>query len=401
MTDHGPMPDWPDHAIFWHLYPLGFLGAPRRAEDADPDGPPPQHRLRRLEPWLDYLVELGANGLLLGPVFASGTHGYDTFDHLRVDPRLGTGDDLDALVTAAHERGVRVVLDGVFNHVARSFPGLESLAAREASGAMAVFEGHEQLVALDHANPAVADHVVAVMDHWLARGADGWRLDAAYAVPPAFWREVLGRVRQRHPQAWFVAEVIHGDYAAFVAESSVDSVTQYELWKAVWSSLNDRNLFELAHALDRHDALLDGFVPQTFVGNHDVTRIATRVQDAALRPLALVVLLTVAGVPSIYAGDEQGFTGTKREREYGDDEVRPVFPAHPSELSTLGADVLALHRELIGLRRRHPWLVRARTRVVELTNTTLRYQSAADGRRLTVSLDLAAPDGRGWSVEDG
>lgn len=401
MPDHGPMPAWPDHALFWHLYPLGFLGAPRGADDPDPAGPQPQHRLRRLEPWLDYLVDLGANGLLLGPVFASLTHGYDTVDHLRIDPRLGTDDDLDALVAAAHTRGVRVVLDGVFNHVARSFPGLESLAAREESGAMAVFEGHGHLVALDHSNPAVADHVVAVMDHWLDRGVDGWRLDAAYAVPPAFWREVLGRVRERHPQAWFVAEVIHGDYAAFVAESSVDSVTQYELWKAVWSALNDRNLFELAHALGRHDALLDTFVPQTFLGNHDVTRLATRVEDAALRPLALVALLTVAGVPSIYAGDEQGFTGTKREREHGDDEVRPPFPDHPSQLSTLGADVLALHRELIGLRRRNPWLVRARTRVLEVTNTALRYESAADGHRLTVSLDLDAGAGQGWTVESG
>jgi glycosidase len=395
------MPAWTDHAIFWHVYPLGFLGAPRSVDDPDPDGPAPQHRLRRLEPWLDYLVDLGANGLLLGPVFASRTHGYDTVDHLRVDPRLGTEDDLDALVAAAHARGVRVVLDGVFNHVARQFPGLQSLAAREPSGEMAVFEGHGHLVALDHANPAVADHVVSVLDHWLDRGIDGWRLDAAYAVPPAFWRQVLGRVRARHPDAWYLGEVIHGDYAAFVADSTVDTVTQYELWKALWSSFNDRNLFELAHALGRHDAMLDTFVPQTFLGNHDVTRIATSIDDPALRPLALAVLMTVAGVPSIYAGDEQGFTGTKREREYGDDEVRPPFPDDPSRLSTLGADVLALHRELIGLRRRHPWLVRARSRVLEVTNTALRYESAAAGHRLTVGLALDAPPGPGWTIDEG
>jgi glycosidase len=393
------MPHWVDHAIFWHVYPLGFLDAPRAAADLDP-GAPAEPRLRRLEPWLDYLVDLGANGLLLGPVFASQTHGYDTLDHLSIDRRLGTQADLDALLEAAHARGVRVVLDGVFNHVAASYPGLDALARREPSGEYAVFEGHQHLVALDHSRPEVADLVVDVMDRWLRRGVDGWRLDAAYAVPPSFWRDVLARVRPQHPDAWFLAEVIHGDYAQFVTDSTVDSVTQYELWKAIWSALNDRNLFELAHALRRHDAMLDTFVPQTFVGNHDVTRLATRVQDPALRPLALVVLMTVAGVPSIYAGDEQGFTGTKREEEFGDDEVRPPFPEHPSQLSTLGEDVLALHRELLGLRRRNPWLVRARTQVLETTNTSLRYESAADGHRLVVSLALDGATGGGWDVAE-
>lgn len=387
------MASWAEHAIFWHVYPLGFLGAPRSAEGAQPEP-----RLHRLEPWLDYLIGLGANGLLLGPVFASETHGYDTVDHFAVDPRLGTNDDLDALVEQAHARGITVVLDGVFNHVARSFPDVEQLARRTPSGAVDVFEGHGHLVALDHANPKVADHVVAVMDHWLRRGVDGWRLDAAYAVPPEFWRDVLARVRPDHPDSWFLAEVIHGDYAAFVRESTVDSVTQYELWKAIWSALNDRNLFELAHALQRHDAMLDTFVPQTFVGNHDVTRIATQVTDPALRPLAPVVLMTVAGIPSVYAGDEQGFTGTKREREYGDDEVRPPFPPTPVELSRLGADVFALYRDLVGRRRRLPWLVTARTRVDEVTNTRLRYTSHGPAGGLVVTLDLDAPDGVLWST---
>lgn len=390
------MPGWAEHAIFWHAYPLGFVGAPRTAQGAQPEP-----RLRRLEPWLDYLISLGANGLLLGPVFSSETHGYDTVDHFTVDSRLGTTDDLDALVGAAHERGIRVVLDGVFNHVARSFPDVERLARREPSGELAVFEGHGHLVTLDHANPRVADLVVAVMDHWLRRGVDGWRLDAAYAVPQRFWRDVLARVRPDHPEAWFLAEVIHGDYAAFVRESTVDSVTQYELWKAIWSALNDRNLFELAHALERQDAMLDTFVPQTFVGNHDVTRIATQIVDPVLRPLALVVLMTVAGIPSVYAGDEQGFTGVKRESEYGDDEVRPPFPDSPDELSALGAEVLAHHRELIGLRRRHPWLVRARTRVDEVTNTRLRYTSVSESGELAVTLDLDAADGALWSADTG
>ena len=240
-------PDWVRHAIWWHVYPLGAVGA----YPGEPPGPD-EHRLRRLVSWLDHVVALGASGLLLGPVFASTTHGYDTVDHLRIDPRLGDDTDFDDLVAEAHGRGVKVLLDGVFNHVGRdsaiarrSVDALEGRSddevwlLRDADGAFVGFEGHGALVTLDHAHPSVVDYVVRVMNHWLDRGADGWRLDAAYAVPTTFWAQVLPRVRAEHPDAWFVAEVIHGDYPAFVQESTVDSVTQYELWKAIWSSLTD------------------------------------------------------------------------------------------------------------------------------------------------------------------
>ncbi|MER6951086.1 alpha-amylase family protein [Nonomuraea sp. NPDC000554] len=380
------MPSWSDHAILWQVYPLGFTGAPAVAP---PPGVSVRHRLRQLEGWLDYAVELGCSGLLLGPIFASETHGYDTVDHFRIDPRLGDDGDFDSLVARAGERGLRIVLDGVFNHVGRSFAA-DSRWFRKRPGSTGydTFEGHDRLVALDHAEPAVREHVAAVLDHWLGRGAAGWRLDAAYAVPADFWRDVLPGVRARHPRAWFAGEMIHGDYAGYVTRSGLDSVTQYELWKAVWSSLNDRNLFELAWALDRHNSLLDTFVPLTFVGNHDVTRLATRLRDERHLGHALAVLLTVGGVPSLYYGDEQAFRGLKEEREGGDDAIRPAFPAAPGELAPHGRPVYRLHQDLIGLRRRHPWLVRARTTVEHLTNRAAAIRSSADGEGVLTLLNL-------------
>ncbi len=347
------------------------------------------HRLGRIAGWLDYALELGASGIALGPVFASATHGYDTLDFFRVDPRLGDGADLAALVDAAHGRGLRVLLDGVFNHVGRGYAAPRSWFRFDEDGEPATFEGHPGLLALNHDEPAVADHVIDVMCHWLAAGADGWRLDAAYAVPPAFWTRVLPRVRERFPDAYVVGEVIHGDYAAVVRDSGMDAVTQYELWKATWSGINDGNFFELAHALERHDGMLDSFVPLTFVGNHDVTRIASTLADERHLPHALVVLFTVAGTPSVYYGDEQAFRGVKEERVGGDDAIRPEFPeAGPAALSPLGEDTHRLHQELIGLRRRHPWLHRARTATLHLTNTALVLECAADGGRLVITLNL-------------
>ncbi|MET7278228.1 alpha-amylase family protein [Kribbella sp. NPDC005582] len=356
--------------IWWQVYPLGFTGA-----DSSPG-----HRLPHIVQWLDYVVELGCTGLLLGPIFASETHGYDTVDHFRIDPRLGDDEDFDALIAAAHERGLKVALDGVFNHVARSFVHPEWMADH-------TFEGHDQLVALDHSNPAVAQYVAKVLEYWLERGVDAWRLDVAYAVPAEFWRNVLPR--ERFPNAWFFGEMIHGDYAEYVAQSGLDSITQYELWKAIWSSLNDGNFFELAYALGRHDALLDTFVPQTFVGNHDVTRIATRLEDERHVGHALAILFTVAGVPSIYSGDEQGFRGLKEDRIGGDDAIRPVFPSRPDELAPSGEATYRLHQELIGVRRNNRWLTRSRTTVEHLANRTMALRSASGDDSVLLLLNIS------------
>ena len=252
---------------------------------------------------------------------------------------------------------MRVLLDGVFNHVGRDIrrssgssprgrtpppPGWFRLRWPKDAGPGArpdydVFEGHGSLVALDHGAPDVADLVTDVMTHWLRPGRRRLAPRRRLRRPaPGSGPRSSDRLRSAHPDAYVVGEVIHGDYPAIVAESTMDSVTQYELWKAVWSWLNDRNLFELAWALERHDDLLDSFLPLTFVGNHDVTRIASRLDDPRHLAHALVVLFTVGGTPSVYAGDEQGFRGVKHDRVGGDDEVRPPFPPAPRSCRTSG-----------------------------------------------------------------
>src|SRR5690606_35285953 len=248
----------------------------------------------------------------------------DTLDFFTIDPRLGDEADLVAFIDAARARGIGVLLDGVFNHVSRN-SGYTHLTTGGA------FEGHDALVELDHTRTEVADLVVEVMTYWLDRGIAGWRLDAVYAIDPSFWRSVLPQVRTTHPDAWILGEMIHGDYAEYVAESGIDSITQYELWKSIWSSLKEENFFELEWTLRRHNDVLEHFVPQTFVGNHDVTRITTQVgPEKAV--LAAAVLFTVGGTPSIYYGDEQAVTGVKEERFGGDDQIRPPLPEEYSPL---------------------------------------------------------------------
>jgi len=396
--------DFIEHAVWWQIYPLGFVGAEREAAAC----PEVKHRLGRIVDWLDYVVNLGVSGLLLAPIFSSSTHGYDTIDHFEIDRRLGDQADFDALVKAMRSRGLRLILDGVFNHVGREFPRFQRAIAGgpgAKEGAWfrltwpqpytggepdyATFEGHRQLVALNHAEPEVIDYVTRVMNHWLDRGADGWRLDAAYAVPRAFWRKVLPAVRAKHPDAYVFGEVIHGDYTAFVHETGVDAVTQYELWKAVWSSLNAGNFFELAWALKRHNTFLDAFVPQTFIGNHDVTRLASQLTDERHIAHALAILMTSGGTPSIYYGDEQAFRALKENRAGGDDAIRPAFPATPADLAPFGWPVYRLHQELIGLRRKHPWLHRAQSRVIEIRNTDLLLEAFADENKLWLALNIA------------
>ncbi|GAA1488732.1 alpha-amylase family glycosyl hydrolase [Brachybacterium sacelli] len=450
-TTEPSSPPWIRDAICWQVYPLGFCGAPGHREDLEGEGyggaagENVVHRLPRLLGWLDHLVGLGANVMILNPVFDSVSHGYDTLDHRRPDPRLGSDQDVDALIAACHERGIRVVLDGVFNHVSDRHPvarraisvgpnSPEGAHIRWAGEHPYAFEGNADLVELDLSDSVVQDAIVDIMTLWLDRGADGWRLDAMYAAGAETWAPILERVRTAHPQAWLLGEVIHGDYSAFAAASGADSVTQYELWKAIWSALHDENLFELAHALGRHQEFLDtdgGSRPLTFVGNHDTTRIASQLSDGRDLAVAYALLALLPGIPAVYAGDEFGAIGVKEERPGGDDAIRPAFPEAPAgvregpegtaeepaatddaadpgsspaprPLQVLDPEaaprILEVHQRLLALRRREAWLAEAHVEVREGTlenayaEIVLTPRDEAGTRPLTLVLNLGEED---------
>lgn len=390
--------------IWYHIYPLGFLGA----EDENPapgaaDGPI-VHRLPGLVDWLDYLVDLGVTALLIGPVFESETHGYDIVDPYRVDRRLGSEADLVHLIDECHRRSLRVGLDAVFHHVGRGHPYFLDLRkhGRESAWrewfkvdfdrpgpdgfAYATFEGHEQLVKLNHANRQVLEWAVDVAKFWIERGVDAFRLDAAYALPPHFVAAFAERTRVLRPDVFLVGEVIHGDYVRTARQTQLTTLTQYELWKAIWSSLNDGNFFELAHTLQRHADFCQHFPPWNFVGNHDTTRIATQLTDKRLLPHALALLFTLPGIPAVYAGDEQRATGRKYDRAGGDAKIRRPLKFRPGELEGKSQGIWNLHRELIAVRGARPWLVTGELNVIYTDNRLMTYEVRSGRERVVVAL---------------
>ena len=391
--------------IWYHLYPLGFLGAESQNPSHGAAEGPVSHRLADLVDWLDYLAELGVNALLLGPVFESESHGYDVVDPFRVDRRLGSETDLVCFIGECRRRSLRVGLDVVLHHVGRGHPYFVDVLEHGRNSkrcdwfhidfdqggydgfSYANFEGHGQLVRLNHANGQVLDWAVDVARYWMDRGVDAFRLDAAYAIPAEFLAEFADRVRAAKSDVMLFGEVIHGDYIEFAEESKVSTLTQYELWKAVWSSLNDLNFYELSHALERHSEFCGHFLPWNFVGNHDTTRISTKLNDQRHIAHALAILFTVPGIPAIYAGDEQGAEGTKYDREGGDAEIRRPLAYHPTKFACETLPIWQLHHDLIALRRARPWLLDGQLRVVDLDNRRIVLEVHSQDSRLVTALN--------------
>lgn len=317
---------WYDEAVFYHIYPLGLTGAPQwNAYEA------PVPRLKALYPWIDHIRELNCNAIYIGPLFESVGHGYETTDYRKLDSRLGTNTDLTEFVRYCHDRGIRVILDGVFNHVGRDFFAFQDLKAhREGSPYVDWFcnvnfwgnnffndyihydnwGGDDALVKLNQKNPAVRDYICDVIRFWVHEfDIDGIRLDAADVLDFGYMQALRQVANEVKPDFWLMGEVIHGNYNQWVNDRTLHSVTDYQLHKALYSGHNDHNYFEIAHTVKRMcDA---GLKLYSFVDNHDVERIYTRLRDKAHFEPVHILLYTLPGIPSIYYGSEFGIEGRK------------------------------------------------------------------------------------------
>ncbi len=400
------MSHWSQAATFYHVYPLGALEAPARN-----DWGTPTPRLERLHAWLEPLSALGVNALYLGPLFESSAHGYDTADYYHVDRRLGTREDLVRLCEAARARGMRIVLDAVFHHVGRDFWAFRDVLAHGAASPYAGWfhldfsrrskagdpfyyegwNGHYDLVKLDTRHPGVREHLFGAVSMWIETfGIDGLRLDAADVLSKDFQRALGEHCRRLRPEFWLLGEVIHGDYRHWVAPGMLDSVTNYELYKGLYSSHNDRNYFEVAHSLNRQfgpGGLYRDLPLYTFADNHDVDRIASRLHDPAhLYPLH-ALLFTVPGVPSLYYGSEWGMTGAKTGNS--DAPLRPPFD--PSQGPALGKhpDLAGVIARLARIRHAHAALRQGSYQQLHVSAEHFVFLREAPGERVVVAVNAS------------
>ncbi len=332
---------WFDEAVFYHIYPLGLTGAPAQNDYGEP-----VHRLHTLCPWVDHIRDLGFTGLYIGPLFESVGHGYETTDYRKLDSRLGTNEDLSAFVAYCHEKGVRVIFDAVFNHTGRDFFAFRDLKEhREQSPyrdwycnvnfwgdneyhdgfSYDNWGGYNLLAKLNLRNPAVRDYLLDTVRFWVSEfDIDGLRLDAADVLDFDFMRALRRCTEALKPEFWLMGEVIHGDYARWANGETLHSVTNYHLHKALFSGHNDHNYFEIAHTVQRQaDFQGKGIRLYSFVDNHDVERIMTKLRNKAHFLPVHVLLYTLPGIPSVYYGSEFGIEG--RKERGSDASLRPCL----------------------------------------------------------------------------
>ena len=358
------------NSIFYHIYPLGALGAPHRNDFSSQPVP----RLREMLNWLDHIQSLGANGIYLGPVFESSSHGYDTANYYEIDRRLGTREDLKAFANELKTRDMRLVLDGVFNHVGRHFWAFRDVLANGKRSAWRdwfaglrfdqtspmgdpfsyeAWNGHFELVKLKLSHPAVKEHLFGAITMWKEEfDIDGIRLDAADSLSFDFMRELRSYCNQLDSGLWLMGEVIHGDYRRWANPESLHATTNYELYKSMWSALNDGNFFELAHSLKRQfgpGGLYQELKTQyNFVDNHDVTRIISQLRERSHLVLVYLLMYCAPGLPSVYYGSEFGFEGFKQSDDWN---LRPVFDL-PALQSGTNVDLRTLLGRLAGMRQK-------------------------------------------------
>ena len=327
-------------AVFYHIYPLGFCGVINNKKELSSN----VGFNKFDDKWINHLKNMGINAIYFGPIFQSSYHGYDTIDYLKLDDRLGTNNDFKDIVSKLHDNNIKVIIDGVFNHVGREFWAFVDVKNNVSNSKYSSWfninfngnsnyndgfyyegwEGHYDLVKLNLYNQAVKDYLLQVVEKWIDYfDIDGIRLDVAYLLEKDFIKQLRFTTNKKKNNFWLIGEMIHGDYNSIVSPEMLHSATNYELYKGLYSGHNDKNYFEIAYSLNRQFGeygIYKNLTLYNFVDNHDVNRIATIVNDKRYLKNIYTLLFTIPGVPSIYYGSEWGIEG---DRSITDLNLRP------------------------------------------------------------------------------
>lgn len=364
------MTAWYTDSTFYHMYPLGMTGAPKKnpypwPEEASAIIPaPPSEAMKELSQWILHLKRMNFTAVYIGPLFESTSHGYDTRDYRLIDRRLGSNEGFAEFVSRCHENGIRVVIDGVFNHTGREFFAFRDMMEKGSSSPYTgwykgvsfdwqsplgdafgyeAWRGVWELPCLNLQNPQVKEYLKDVIRFWVSEfDIDGIRLDCANVLDFQFMRELRLLAEELKPDFWLMGEVIHGEYGRWVNDELLHSVTNYEMHKSIYSAHNDHNYFELAHNVRRLQAV--GRSLYTFLDNHDEDRIASKLKDPNHLKVIYTLLYTLPGIPSVYYGSEWGIEG--RRTDSCDDALRPRI--EPSEAAENEASELSSHIRLLG-----------------------------------------------------
>ena len=390
---------WYDSAVFYHIYPLGLCGCPH--ENLGQEG----HHFDKLIQWTDHAERIGATAIYIGPLFESGSHGYDTIDYRMVDRRLGSNQDFKAFVRHCHDKGVRVVVDGVFNHTGRGFFAFQDLLEKRENSpykdwycnvnfwgnneyndgfSYDNWGGHNMLVKLNLWNQAVKDYLFETVRFWVEEfDIDGIRLDAADVLDFGFMGDLRRFCDGLKPEFWLMGEVIHGDYSRWANDGMLHSVTNYDLHKGIYSGHNDHNYFEIAHTIRRLNGMVgDRIRLYTFTDNHDVSRIWSKLNDKGhMGPVAMIQFM-VPGIPSIYYGSEFGIPG---EKQQGSDwNLRPELNLEDFDEE---GELPRLFAALGRIKKEFPEATWGRYQELLLTNRQYAFARVLDGKCIITALN--------------
>ncbi len=398
-----------NESIIYNIYPLGFCGAPK-----ENDGKL-EYRLDKIYDIIDNLKKMSVNVIVFNPLFESSKHGYDTIDYRKVDCRLGDNDSFKKLCQTLHKNGIKIMLDGVFNHVGRDFFAFKDVQEHlwdsrycgwfqnlnfdrnSPLGDKFWYEGwagHYDLVKLNLQNPEVVDYLLDSVNFWIDEfDIDGLRLDAADCIDLEFFKKLRNNCKTKKSDFWLYGEIIHGDYNRWANSETLDSVTNYECYKGIYSSHNDHNYFEIAHSLNRQFAnggIYQNIYTYNFVDNHDVNRIASTLKDKNHLNNVYTMLYTMPGVPSIYYGSEFGIEGTRSEQS--DYELRPCIDLNniPNANYDLFNHIIKLGKVRLNLEA----LKYGKFENANIKNETLVYKRFTDNQTVFVAFNLTNHDER-------